>query len=134
VRFCLLAASLSLNFAITRWWSVSHSIHVNNWISGTLEWFLLSIKIWSVWLWFFPSGDVQVNLWMLPCGNIVLLTVRFLDVAKFSTPLSLQISCELSFPIVGLKLSSLPILILKSHNKIFIWYLGNLLNTRSCSS
>jgi hypothetical protein len=34
---------------------------------------------------------------------------RFLDVAKFTTltPLSLLIFCELSFPIVGLKMSSL---------------------------
>jgi hypothetical protein len=40
---------------------------------------------------------------MLCCGNIILLTVRFLDVAKFTTltPLSLLISCKLSFPIVG---------------------------------
>jgi hypothetical protein len=37
----------------------------------------------------------------------VLLTTKFLDVAKFTTltPLSLLISCELSFPIVGLKIS-----------------------------
>jgi hypothetical protein len=35
--------------------------------------------------------------------------MRFLDVAKFTTPtpLSLVISCKLSFPIVGLKMSSL---------------------------
>jgi hypothetical protein len=39
----------------------------------------------------------------LRCGNIVLLTLRFLDVAKFTnlTPLSLLISCKISFPIVG---------------------------------
>jgi hypothetical protein len=37
-------------------------------------------------------------------------TVRFLDVAKFTTltPLSLLISCKLSFPVVGLKISSRP--------------------------
>jgi hypothetical protein len=46
---------------------------------------------------------------MLPCGNIVLLKIRFLDVAKFTTltPLSLLISCILSFPIVGLASLSL---------------------------
>jgi hypothetical protein len=35
--------------------------------------------------------------------------MRFLDVAKYTdlTPLSLLISCKLSFPIVGLKISSL---------------------------
>jgi hypothetical protein len=36
----------------------------------------------------------------------VLVTTEFLDVAKFTTvtPLSLLISCEISFPIVGLKI------------------------------
>jgi hypothetical protein len=45
--------------------------------------------------------------------------VRFLDVAKFSTltPLSLRISCELSFLIVELKLCSLLTLAMKSCNK-----------------
>jgi hypothetical protein len=53
--------------------------------------------MWSIWLCVLPSGDVQVTLWMLRCGNIVLLTVRFLDVAKLTTltPLSLLISCKL---------------------------------------
>jgi hypothetical protein len=43
---------------------------------------------------------------MLRWGNMVFLTTKFLDVAKFTTltPLSLLISCELSFPIVGLKI------------------------------
>jgi hypothetical protein len=42
---------------------------------------------------------------MLQCGNIVLLTARFLVVAQFTTLtlLSLPISSKLSFPIVGLK-------------------------------
>jgi hypothetical protein len=40
--------------------------------------------------------------------NIVLLTTKFLDVAKFTalTALSLLISCKPSFPIVSLKRSS----------------------------
>jgi hypothetical protein len=48
-------------------------------------------------------------------------------VAKFTnlTPLSLLISCKLSFTIVGLKKSSLPTLALKSPNRIFMWNLGN---------
>jgi hypothetical protein len=52
-------------------------------------------------------------------------------VAKFAnlTPLSLVFSYKLSFPIVGLKMSSLPTLALKTPNRIFIWYLGNLSNT-----
>jgi hypothetical protein len=61
-------------------------------------WMPSLIKIWSVWLWVFPSGDVQETLWMLRCGNIILLTIRFLDVAKFTT-LTLLISCKLSFPV-----------------------------------
>jgi hypothetical protein len=48
--------------------------------------------------------------------NIVLLTTTFFDVAKFTTltPLSLLVSCKLSFPIVGLKISSLPTFAMKS--------------------
>jgi hypothetical protein len=44
---------------------------------------------------------------------------KFLDVAKFTTltPLSLLIWCELSFPIVSLKISSLPTFALKSPKK-----------------
>jgi hypothetical protein len=56
---------------------------------------------------------------MLRFGNLVLMTIRFFDVAKFTTltPLSLLISCKLSFPIVGLKMSCLPTLTLKSRTK-----------------
>jgi hypothetical protein len=62
---------------------------------------------------------------MLQCGNTVLLTLRFLDVAKFTnqTPLSLLILCKPAFPVVGLKMSSLPSVALKSPNRIFIWWL-----------
>jgi hypothetical protein len=77
---------------------------VNDQSSGIFECCLLSIKIWSIWLCPFPSGDVQVNLWILRCGNI-LLRVRFFNVAKLTTltPLSLLILCKVSFPVVGLK-------------------------------
>jgi hypothetical protein len=46
------------------------------------------------------------------------LTTKFLDVAKFTavSPLSLLISCELSFPVVDLQVSSLPTFALKSPN------------------
>jgi hypothetical protein len=52
--------------------------------------------------------------------NVVLLTIRFLDVATFTTltPLSLVISCKLSFPVVGLKMSSIATLALKSSKKV----------------
>jgi hypothetical protein len=44
----------------------------------------------------FPITDVQVNFLMLRCENIVLLTIRFFDVAKFTilTAISLLISCD----------------------------------------
>jgi hypothetical protein len=80
----------------------------------------LSMKIWSILLWVLQSGDVQVTLWMLRCGNIVILPVRFLDEVKLDTltPLLLLLfACWLSFTIVGLKMSSLPSLELKSPNK-----------------
>jgi hypothetical protein len=67
---------------------------------------------------------------------IILLTIRFMDATKFRTltQLPLLISCKLSFPIVGFKMSSSPTLALKSPNKIFARYLGNLSSTRSSSS
>jgi hypothetical protein len=57
----------------------------------------------------------------------VLLTTKFLDMVKITTltPLSLLISCELSFPIVGVKISYLPTCALKSRNRIFMSFLGN---------
>jgi hypothetical protein len=71
-----------------------------------------------------PSGEVQVGIWMLRCGNVVLLTVTFFEVAKFTTltPLSLLVSCWLSLPIIGLKMSALPTFALKSPTKIFVCY------------
>jgi hypothetical protein len=42
---------------------------------------------------------------------------KIFDVGKFTTLTPLLISCKLSFPIVGLKMSSIPTLALKS-NKI----------------
>jgi hypothetical protein len=61
-----------------------------------------------------PSNIMNVTMWEH------LLTVRFLDVAKLTslTPLSLLVVCRLSFPIVGLKMSSLPTLALKSTNTV----------------
>jgi hypothetical protein len=65
----------------------------------------------------------------------VLLTTKVLDVAKFTTltPLSLLISCKLSFPIVGLKIFYLPTFALKSTSKIFMSYLGNWSKTHPIS-
>jgi hypothetical protein len=61
----------------------------------------------------FLSGDIPVYFWMVQYWNIVLLTVRFLDVA-----ILLLISYKLSFPIVDLKMSFLPTLASKSSNRI----------------
>jgi hypothetical protein len=56
------------------------------------------------------------------------MAIKFLDVAEFTTLnlLSLLISRKPSFPIVGLKMPSLPTLALKSPKKTLIWYLGGI--------
>jgi len=53
--------------------------------------------------------------------NVV--TIRFLDVVKFTIPIPLPslMSCKLSFTTTGLKISSLPVFVLKSTNKNFVW-------------
>jgi hypothetical protein len=58
-------------------------------------------------IWRCPSVFMNVMMW-----EHVLLTVRVLDVAKVTTltPSSLLISCQISFSVVGLKMSSLPTL------------------------
>jgi hypothetical protein len=126
--FCaarLLTASLSLTFVTTeQWyhnqslWKIGHQVCLN-------AVFCLSKHDQSVCV--FPWGEVQVYLWILRCGNIVLLTARFLGVANFTTlnSLSLLISCKLSFPIVTLKIFFLPTFVLKSPNQMFISYLEN---------
>jgi hypothetical protein len=62
-------------------------------------------------IWRRPSIFMDVAMWEHSAFDLT-----FLDVAKFTnlTPLSLLISCKLSFPIVGLKMSSLPTLALIS--------------------
>jgi hypothetical protein len=57
--------------------------------------------------------------------NIVILTVGYLEVAKFTatTLLSLLTLCKLSLPVVGLEMSSLPTLAVKSYNKIVLYTL-----------
>jgi len=68
---------------------------------------------------------IRRGTWMFRCMNTMLLISRFFDVTKFThlTPLSFLSWCRHSFPIVGLKIFSLPTLALKSPNRIFIWYL-----------
>ena len=92
-----------------------------------LECHLLSNSMWSIWLWVIPSGEVQVYLWMFQWGNIMLLTTRYFDAAKFTIlkTLSLLSWRRLSFPIVSLKMYVFPTFTLKSPNRIVIWYLEN---------
>jgi hypothetical protein len=59
---------------------------------------------------------------------ILLQTVKYLDVANYTTPLLLLlllllllISCKLSFPIVGLEMSSLPTLALRSNKNLLVF-------------
>jgi hypothetical protein len=83
---------------------------------------------------------IEHQHWMLSfiyeCSNVgTLYSWQFFDVAKFTilTPLSLQISCKLLFPIVGLKIYSLHTFTLKFPNRIFMWYFRNLSNMCSTS-
>jgi hypothetical protein len=94
-----------LNFS-SHYIVVSITMCCREWLDIKYTWMPspVFIKLWSIWLCVFPSGDVQVNLWILWWRNIVLLTVRFLDVAKITTltPLSLLIPC-------------------KSYSQLFVW-------------
>jgi hypothetical protein len=74
-----------------------------------------------------PSKFMDVTMWEHCTFD------RFLEFITL-TPLSLLISCKLSFPIVGLKMSFLPTFALKSPSKIFMWYLGKVSNTHPNSS
>jgi hypothetical protein len=69
-NFCLFIADLSLNVSTTKQWSLSQSAILNHRASSTLKCHRLSIRKWSIWLWVFPSGDVQVNLWMGFAGYV----------------------------------------------------------------
>ena len=122
---CLLTVNLSLTSATTRYWSISWSALLKPCTSSILKFHLLFINTLSIWLSVFPSGEVQVYLWMFWCRNIMLLTTRFSDVAQFTilTPLSCLFWWRLPFPIVGLKIFSPPTFALKSPNIIFKWYL-----------
>jgi hypothetical protein len=71
----------------------------------------------NIFIWVFPSADVQVNLWMLLCRNTMLLDVSVLSALA---PLSVVISCKLSLPVVGLKISLLRTLAFKSATKILM--------------
>jgi hypothetical protein len=75
-------------------------------------------------------------------GSVVFFVISLICITKIQriccefinlAPLSLLLLCKLSFPVVSLKMSSLPTLGLKFPNKMFISYLENLLNTRSNS-
>jgi hypothetical protein len=100
---------------------VSQSPALTDLTSSTFQCLCLSTRIWSNLLWVFPSGDIQVYLWRLWCGNIILL-------AKFThlTPLSLVILYKLSFPIVGLK--SLPSLLWQFNKHVFQFLIADVLH------
>jgi hypothetical protein len=100
---------MSVTLSATRWWVVSHSpFFLKDQASSIFECCFVSMKIWLVWLHVFPVGEVQGCLWMLWCGNVILLTVSFLDMAEFTplTALSLIILCTPSFPVISLKILS----------------------------
>jgi hypothetical protein len=60
---CLfITANPSLNFATTRYWSVSQTDPLKYRTASILDYHLLSINSWSIWLWIFPSGEVQIYI------------------------------------------------------------------------
>jgi hypothetical protein len=61
---CLHTDNISLIYATTREWLVSQSARLKLRTFSMLECHLLSINMWSIWLWVFSSGEVQVYLWM----------------------------------------------------------------------
>ena len=104
----LLTVKLSLTFAPIRQWSVSQSAPLKDGKSSIRECHLLSVNMWPIGLWVFPSGQLQVYVWIFRCGNIMILTTRFFDVVMFTilSPSSLLSWCTLSLPIVGLNVFS----------------------------
>ena len=123
---CIFTANLSLTFATNRQGSVSQSDPLTNHISSIFKCHLLSINIWSIWLWVFPSGEVQVYLWMFWWEKIMLLTTRTFWCGKvyYSNTIIIISWCRLLFPIVGFTIFSLPNFTLKYPNRFFVWYLG----------
>jgi len=118
---CLFTANLSLSFETTRKWSVSQLVPLQLRTYSIFDFHLLSISMWSIWLCVFPSGDVQVHLWMFWCGNIVLLTTGFFWCGEvYYSNTSLLSWCRLSFSIACLKIFSLPTFAFKSPNRIII--------------
>jgi hypothetical protein len=95
------------NFATTKY-SISHSVPIKDLTSNILEWHLLYIKMWSLWLFAYPCGEVLeyfTHDW-------------FFDVSEFTTqtPLSLLHTYSHS----QLKICPPPTFLLKYRNKIFM--------------
>jgi hypothetical protein len=79
----------------------SFKSHMNYiWVSS-----YINKNVWVMWLCVSKSQEVQLYLWMLWRGNILLLTVKYFGVAMVTalTSLSFLISRNLSFSIVSLK-------------------------------
>jgi len=126
---------LSLNLSISNFWDAN--LHTDNlsskfainsqflWKSGTKYMWMPSLVSQDVIILnVSPSGDVHV-LGVFWCKNIVLLTIRFLGVAKFSTLTSflLLFSCKHPLPIICSKISSVPSFAFKSFDRLFLFYL-----------
>ena len=91
----LLTDSLSLNSATTRQWLVSQSAALEDRMASIIGNRLLFIKMWSMWLWVFPSQEVQSiykcfdkeTLWSwhsdflcgkADCSNTIMFTILML--------------------------------------------------------
>jgi hypothetical protein len=117
-------ANLFLTIATTRYISVLQSAPLKLRTSSIIECHLLSFSMWSMWLWVFPSGELQVYLWMFRCGNIVLLTRFLCCKVYYSNTFVMTILMQTLIIFVGLKIFSYPTFALKSPNRFFVWHLG----------
>jgi hypothetical protein len=128
--FCtcrLLSESLSLTFKINKQCSVSLSAHLKDRIWRILECHLLSIRDQIVSLPIRRGPGVFIHqertrcIYMFQCGNAVLLTTRYWDVASFTTltPSSLLSASKFSFP--SFRKTSAPVNLFFSFN-VYILY------------
>jgi len=102
----LLTDSLSLNSATTRQRSVSQSTALEDWTASKIGSHLLSIKTWSLWLWVFPSKEVQeYGIYKCLIWKHCNLDTQTFYVEKLTTltSLPLLLSCKSSLLISGLR-------------------------------
>ena len=96
-NFCaysLCTDTAPLNSATTIQWPISHSAPLKYLTTVSP----LDLSMCEQCHYVFQSGPVQVCLWLFWCCSTVFLTIKFINVAKFTilTPLVLLFTCQLS--------------------------------------